>query len=140
MRRLVILHVEDNREDALLLVRACEVAGLPAEFHDVTDGAEAMAYLAGEGSYADRTVNPLPDLVILDLRMPGVSGLEFLRWVREGGFKRLPVLVFTISRNEEDREQALAAGATAFYAKPLGFDALVRLAETFAQATRPPAN
>lgn len=134
MRRLKILHVEDNREDALLLARACKAADLPADFFEVRDGADAVKYMKGESMFSDRKKNPFPDLIILDLKMPGMNGFDFLRWLRrESDFKQLPVLVFTESRQEQDRERASAEGATAYFAKPVEFEALVRLVESFKQ-------
>ncbi|HYG24097.1 MAG TPA: response regulator [Verrucomicrobiae bacterium] len=134
MRRLIILQVEDSYEEAVLLARACQAAGLPAEFHEASSGADAISYLLGEGAFADRTQHPLPDLIVLDLRMPGMNGIEFLQWARRHPrFKEIPVLVFTVSREPGDREIALEHGASGFYVKPFGFEALVRLAESFAQ-------
>ena len=73
MRGLIVLHVEDCPDEALLLSRACAAANLSAEFHNVTGGSEAVAYLNGEGRYADRAENPLPNLIILDLKLQGMS-------------------------------------------------------------------
>src|ERR1051325_3959265 len=104
MRRLAILHIEDNQDDAFLLSKACDLAGLPADFYEVPGGAEAMSYLKGEGAFADRKKFPRPDIVILDLKMPRMDGFEFLRWLRgEAGYSSLPVFVFTQSELEADK-------------------------------------
>jgi CheY-like chemotaxis protein len=132
MRPLKILHIEDNEEDLILFERACEAAGLPAEFHPVRDGFEAVAYLKGGGPFADRTKHPLPDLIVLDLSMPGMGGFDFLKWLRqESELSSLPVLIFTVSANADDKARALAEGATGYFIKPRDFEGLVRLTESF---------
>jgi CheY-like chemotaxis protein len=134
IRRLIILHVEDNFEEVRLLHRACEAANLAADFHEAPGGLEAVAYLKGDGDFADRKRHPLPDLIILDLKMPGMNGFEFLQWLRqEPEFRTLPVLVFTALSTVEDRARALAEGASGFFMKPPDFPALVKLAETLRQ-------
>jgi CheY-like chemotaxis protein len=134
MRPLRILHVEDCEEDLALFGRACEVAGLPVEFQRARDGFAAVAYLRGAGEFADRSRYPLPDLVVLDLKIPGMGGFDFLKWLRqEPGLSSLPVLVFTASASPEDKARALAEGATAYFIKPPDFETLVRLTESFRQ-------
>ena len=132
MRPLRILHVEDSQEDTILFGRACDAAGLPAVFHSAGDGSQAMAYLKGEGEFCNRDKHPLPDLVILDLNLPGMDGFDFLRWLRESEIS-LPVLVFTISGSAEDRARALAEGAAGYFVKPTDFETFVRLTESFRQ-------
>jgi two-component system response regulator len=125
--------VEDSEEDLILFGRACDAAGLPAVFHPAKDGSQAVAYLKGEGKFSDRQQHPLPDLIVLDINLPGMDGIDFLRWLRqESGFS-LPVLVFTVSGSAEDKERALAEGAAGYFVKPKEFETLVRLAESFRQ-------
>lgn len=132
MRPLKILHIEDLEEDAVLFTRACEAAGLPAQFRRVRDGFEAVAYLTGAGEFMDRAQYPLPDLIVLDLKMPGMGGFDFLNWLRkEPGLASLPILVFTVSDSAEDKARAIEAGATGYFTKPRDFETLVRLAESF---------
>ena len=133
MRPLRILHIEDNEGDALLFKRACEVAGLSAELHLVRDGAEAMAYLQARGDFARCEQHPPPDIVVLDLKMPGLDGFDFLKWLRNSRaiFSSIPVLVFTNSRSPEDRSRALREGAAGYFVKPMNFETLVRLTESF---------
>src|SRR5205823_373692 len=127
----IILHVEDNQEDITLLTQACGVAGLPADFHGVSSGNDAVAYLNGDGAFADRARHPLPDVIVLDLRMPGMDGFEFLRWLRtESGFRGLPALVFTQMATVADRTRALAEGATGYFLKPVDRESLERLTES----------
>jgi CheY-like chemotaxis protein len=97
MRPLKILHVEDNKEDLILFGRACDAAGLPTVFHPVEDGFRAVAYLKGEGDFQDRNRHPFPDLIILDLNLPGMDGFHFLKWLKDESGMSLPVLVFTVS-------------------------------------------
>jgi CheY-like chemotaxis protein len=131
MRPLTILHIEDSEEDLILFQRACEAAGLPAVFHPVLDGPAAVAYLEGKGEFADRSKHPLPDIIILDLNLPGMNGFDFLKWFREESGLSVPVLVFTVSGSVEDKARAMAAGAAGFFVKPKEFETLVRLTESF---------
>jgi len=131
MRPLRILHVEDSEEDLILFGRACDAAGLSTVFHTVEDGHQAVLYLKGEGEFRDRNAHPFPDLIILDLNLPGMDGLDFLNWLKADSGFHLPVLVFTISGNVEDKAKALAAGAAGYFVKPKDFETLVRLAESF---------
>jgi two-component system response regulator len=139
VRRLRVLHVEDNPEEAALLARACEVAGLPADFSGVPGGKEAIAYLKREPPFADASANPFPDLIVLDLRLPGMSGIQFLQWLRrDSTYSRMPVLVFTHARNAEEKARALAEGATGFFVKPPDFESLVKkMAEYMKQYMKP---
>ena len=131
MRPLRILHVDDSEEDLVLFSRACEAAGLSCIFHRVEDGHQAVAYLKGDGEFRNRTNYPFPDLIILDLNLPGMDGFDFLHWLKHESGLSLPVLVFTISDNIEDKVKALAAGAVGYFVKPKDFETLVRLAESF---------
>ena len=131
MRPLRILHIEDSEEDLILFGRACEAAGLPAVFQSVEDGQEAVSYLKGEGEFRDRNRHPFPDLIVLDLNLPGMGGFDFLEWLKHESGLSLPVLVFTVSGSVEDKSKALAAGAAGYFVKPKDFETLVRLAESF---------
>lgn len=131
MRSLKILHIEDCEEDALLFGKACEIAGLRMDCCVVRDGSEAVEYLKGAGDCVDGAKNLLPDVIVLDLNMPHMSGFEFLKWLRrQAQFEALPVLVFTVSERMEDKERAIAEGATGYFVKPLDFESLVRMAES----------
>jgi CheY-like chemotaxis protein len=129
---LLILHVEDDENDAILFRKACERAGLPAQICRVESADHAKAYLAGEGEYTDRAEYPLPQIIVLDLKMPRVDGFEFLKWLRHTEvFAKLPVLVFTASISREDKSRALAEGASSYFVKPASFEALVKMVEGF---------
>jgi CheY-like chemotaxis protein len=126
-----ILHVEDDSNDVLLFQHACEKAGLGCNLQAVTDGAEAIAYLSGADNFGDRQRHPLPELVLLDLKLPRVNGFEVLDWIRKADqFRRLPVVVFSSSNHEADVIRAYDAGANSFVLKPVDFNALVDVART----------
>ncbi|MGV3774447.1 MAG: response regulator [Verrucomicrobiales bacterium] len=126
-----ILHVEDDPNDVLLLQRAFKKSNVAASVHAVNDGDKAVAYLSGVDAFQDREKYPLPNLALLDLKMPRKSGLEVLQWVRsQPELKRLIVVVFTSSKHDEDINRAYDYGANSYLVKPVGFDALVQLVKT----------
>lgn len=131
---LLILHVEDDENDAILFRKACEHAGLPAETFRVDAADHARSYLLGDGIYSDRVRYPMPQIIVLDLKMPRMDGFEFLKWLRhEERFSGIPVLVFTASISREDKSRAIAEGASSFFVKPSSFDALVKMVAGFGQ-------
>jgi CheY-like chemotaxis protein len=116
----LILIVEDNDNDALLLQRTFAKVGVPNPRHLVKDGEAAMSYLVGLGPYHDRQKYPLPGLVLLDLKMPGLDGFEVLGWIRHHqDLKDLRVVVLTASDEIRDVNQAYRLGANSFLVKPL---------------------
>ncbi len=128
MSHPTILQVEDDANDVLLFEQACRKAGLTVPIHRVSDGDEALAYLRGQGPFADRDEHPLPRLVLLDLKMPRVSGFEVLAWLRrQERFRRLPVVVLSSSNHESDVKRALELGVNSYLVKPVQFDALVEV-------------
>jgi CheY-like chemotaxis protein len=138
---LLILHIEDDENDAILFLQACERAGLPAEIHRVVDADDAKSYLCAQGGYMDRSVHPMPHIIVLDLKMPRVDGFQFLKWLRgQEGFGGLPVLVFTASVSLEDKSRAFAEGASSYFVKPASFDALVKMVEGFKTSRNPGLN
>ncbi|MFA0745554.1 MAG: hypothetical protein LASZOEIN_002365, partial [Candidatus Fervidibacter sp.] len=115
----VVLLVEDSDDDAVLLHRQLQKVGVDVQLQVVSDGEEAIRYLAGEGEYADRDKFPLPSLVFLDLNLPRKSGLDVLAWVKEQpSLHRLPVVVLTATEDEGAIREALALGANHYIAKP----------------------
>ncbi|MGO8679224.1 MAG: response regulator [Limisphaerales bacterium] len=119
MRSGTVLYVEDEEFDALFMHRAFERMGLEGSLKVVEDGQEAIDYLAGKGVYADRRAHPLPAVVLLDLKLPVVSGFEVLEWLREQPeFKSLPVVIFSSSAQPEDQARASELGADDFVQKP----------------------
>ncbi|AEG94212.1 response regulator [Ramlibacter tataouinensis] len=126
-----ILLVEDNPDDVLLIRRAFRRSGITTPLSVVGDGDAAVAYLAGEGPYADRSLHPLPRLVLLDLKLPCRSGLEVLAWIRgRPAFSGLVVVVLTSSSESRDLERAYALGVNSFLVKPVEFDRLLDMVKT----------
>ena len=122
----LVLVAEDNPDDALLLRRALEKAGIRARLKIVSDGEEMLLYLEGRGAFANRTTNPLPSLVILDLKMPRKSGLEVLAWMGENpDLSVVPTIVLSASNLEADVRAAYNLGANTYFVKPTTFEELV---------------
>ncbi len=127
-RARTVLNVEDSDDDSLLLRIACRSAKVAFSFQVVEDTDKAIAYLKGEGAYADRAQYPFPDLVLLDLKLPIKPGFEVLAWTRaQPRFQRLPILVFTASLNEGDMVQARQLGADDYLVKAGGLTGLQEL-------------
>ena len=117
-----ILLVEDNPDDVLLITRAFYRAGLKCQIQNVGRGEDAITYLQGGRPYANRLRFPLPDVVLLDIKMPGMDGFEVLRWIRrQAEFSRLCVVMLTSSDQIRDVNQAYQLGANSFLVKPLDF-------------------
>jgi CheY-like chemotaxis protein len=124
----VILLAEDLESDVLLLQRALRQARIVNPVKVVNDGEQAIAYLKGEGKYADRAEYPVPSLLLLDLKMPRLGGLEVLSWAQnQPGLKDLRIVVLSGSRELEDVNRAYQLGAHTFLVKPTEFDQLVAL-------------
>lgn len=124
-----ILLIEDDPEAAELLRLALEKAGLRRPLRVLRDGDAAIAYLAGEAPYEDRAENPVPCLLLLDLKLPRKSGLEVLAWMRSRiNTRPLPVVMLTSSSESGDIEEALRLGIRAYCVKPADFQDLKKLA------------
>ena len=127
---LKILLAEDNTDDVFLLQEAFKKAGAPSLLYRVADGIEARAYLQGEGVYSDRTVYPLPDVLLLDLNMPRMNGFEVLKWVRQHPHcSRLVVHILTASPREADVQRAYDLRANSYLIKPTRVDDLIAFAK-----------
>jgi CheY-like chemotaxis protein len=126
----VILLVEDNEDHVLLIRFGFQQANLVNPLHVVRDGDEAVAYLSGEGKYANRAEYPLPSLVLLDLKLPRRNGFEVLEWIRkQRGLSSLRVVVLTTSDEIRDINRAYALGANSFLVKPVDFRDFVQLSQ-----------
>jgi CheY-like chemotaxis protein len=117
-----VLVVEDNSEDVELLQVAAKVAPDAVVFHIVRDGEQALAYLQGEGPFANRQAHPFPQLVLLDLALPGMDGIEVLSWIRQQPeLSSLQVFVWTDSGDPKALDRAIKAGANRFVPKSVSF-------------------
>ena len=124
----VILLVEDRDDDITLLLRSFQKVGITNPIHVVKDGEQAIAYLSGTGAYSNRDDHPLPDLVLLDLKMPKVDGFEVLQWIRTNRqLSTLRVVVLTSSDDIRDVNLAYRLGANSFLVKPADLNGFVEL-------------
>lgn len=121
-----ILLVEDNPDDELLTLRAMKQNKIANVIVVARDGAEALDYLFGTGAYAGRESSPLPGLILLDLKLPKVDGLEVLRRLRDDKrTKLIPVVILTSSKEEQDRLSGYQLGCNSYVRKPVDFTAFV---------------
>ncbi len=124
----VVLNVDDCSDDLMLAQYACADAAVSFDLRSVDSGDKAIAYLQGSNEYSDREQFPLPDLVLLDLTMPGKSGFEVLAWIRSHEpVNKIPVIIFTGSVHAKDRLQAMELGADQFWVKPANYELLEQL-------------
>ena len=132
---MVILVVEDRKDDVVLIRDAFRKAAVKNPLFIVRDGAEAQAYLEGTGKYRQRAEFPLPNLVLLDLKMPKMDGFELLEWIRNhSAFKALRIVVLTSSQDIYDVSKAYELGANSFLVKPhdfMNFTAMMRTLGSF---------
>jgi CheY-like chemotaxis protein len=123
-----VLYAEDEDNDAFLMQRAFIKACVTNPLRVAGDGPTAIRYLAGTGEFSDRTANPLPCLLLLDLNLPRQSGLEVLKWVRERAeFADLPVVILTSSSQDRDIGSAYQLGANGYLVKPASSEKLIDL-------------
>jgi CheY-like chemotaxis protein len=138
-----ILMVEDNPSDIELTKRALKGQNILNNITVVEDGQVALDYLYGRGMYSDRNIKQMPTVVILDLKMPRVNGLEVLEQIRsDPRTKRLPVVILTSSQEEEDIIKSYDLGANSYIRKPVDFnhfaDAIVQLGLYWLVINEPP--
>ncbi len=124
-RPAVVLHVEDDPGDRDLLEIAFARSSRNIVLRSVPDGEVALYYLDGKGIYADRSLYPLPDLILLDLKLPRKSGFEVLKWIRDhSALCELPVIILSSSAQPKDTERARQNRASDYFVKPVSFDEL----------------
>lgn len=124
----VILLVEDNPDDELLALRAFKKNNLANEIIVTRDGAEALDYLFGTGTYAGRDLSVIPQVILLDLNLPKISGLEVLHQIRTDERTRLiPVVILTTSDEPHDRLESYSLHANSFIRKPIDFDQFINV-------------
>jgi CheY-like chemotaxis protein len=113
-----ILYAEDNPDDVMILKIAFRRAGISTSLRCVDDGELAIAWLKGEGVYADREQYPLPDVLILDLKMPKKTGFDVLEWLRgSNNLEDLPAIILSSSDDPRDMERAAKLAATKYFKK-----------------------
>jgi two-component system response regulator len=119
----IILLVEDNADDEVLTLRALKKNNIRNEVVVARNGVEALDYLFGTGTYAGRNLNIVPQVVLLDLKLPKLDGLEVLRRLRANeSTKLLPVVILTSSDEEQDRFNSYGLGANSYVRKPVDFN------------------
>ena len=140
----MILVVEDDENDLMFLKRAMKEVGVTNPIQVATDGQKVLDYFQGTGKFANRLEFPLPCLVLLDLKLPYVMGLDVLTWIRaQPQFKSTIVIMLTSSRHTKDIRTAYQLGANAYLVKPADLDALEGMTRTLndfwlTQNTPPP--
>ena len=123
-----IMLVEDNHMDVELLLEAFRETRPGNKVHVVHSGEEALDYLFGRDAYTDRTAHPLPDLVLLDLKLPGVDGHEVLRQIKDApNLKRLPIIILSSSQENGDRARCYGYGANGYLVKPASFSGFLNM-------------
>jgi len=126
-----ILIIEDESADAALLLRGFEKAQVLNPVVHLTNGDDALRYLAGKGEYSDRKKHPLPALMLLDLKLPGMTGIQLLQWMRvQGEIKRIPVVVLTSDENPDTINAAYDLGANSYLVKPGNAAEINRMVQT----------
>jgi CheY-like chemotaxis protein len=131
IKEFTVLLVEDDINDIFLVKRAFKMAQLANPLQVVTDGEEATHYLSGQDKYADRETYPLPKLIVMDIKMPRMTGFEVLEWIKhDGRLRRIPVVIVSSSDRHQDIDRAYELGANAYMIKPVNYRAVERLFES----------
>lgn len=131
MKATPILLVEDNEDSVLLVRHAMRKAAITTALEVVTSGEQAIEYLRGTNGFADWSQFPLPCIVLLDLKMPGMSGFDVLKWIRQQpGLRALRVAMLTSSDMPSEIKMAHDLGANIFLTKPVGLERLVQIMKT----------
>jgi two-component system response regulator len=126
LKEVEILLVEDNPNDVELALRALKKHNLTNKVHVVKNGAEALEFIFGTGAYAGRDVNNKPKVILLDLKLPKVDGLEVLRRIKsDERTKVIPVVVLTSSTEERDIIESYQLGVNSYIVKPIDFDKFI---------------
>ncbi len=123
-----ILLIEDNMHDAELAIRALEKHHLVNQLIHLKDGAEALDFIFAEGAFANRDKKIIPKVILLDLKMPKVNGMEVLKKLKNDDFfKRIPIVILTSSKEDPDIQTCYDLGANSFIVKPVKFDEFVKV-------------
>ncbi|MBW4891241.1 response regulator [Mucilaginibacter sp. HMF5004] len=123
MNDIEILFAEDSADDALLTMRALKKSGFLNRVHHVKDGAEALDFMYCQGTYSKRNSQEKPKLILLDLKMPKISGMEVLEKLKtDPNFQSIPIIILTSSKEDPDIQKCYALGANSYIAKPVESD------------------
>ncbi|HSC68931.1 MAG TPA: response regulator [Cellvibrio sp.] len=130
-QKLIILMADDDADDRLLAREAMHESRVLNDLHFVEDGVQLLGYLRGDGEFHDRIRYPMPGLILLDLNMPKMDGREALALIKsDPRLCRIPVVILTTSKAEEDKMKGCDLGAVSYITKPVTFSALVELMRT----------
>jgi CheY-like chemotaxis protein len=133
-RKLIILVADDDLTELQLLRRSINRDGAAVGLHEVHDGEEAIHYLTGEGKFADRKTHPFPDLLLLDLKMPKVDGVQVVKWLStRPDCRHLPVVMLSGSGLEKDVKAAFSHGVSTYFSKPTDFKTFQKLVRILIQ-------
>jgi CheY-like chemotaxis protein len=123
-----VLYVDDNPNDRFLVERACRNGPVSFLLKTTNSGTAAIRYLSGDGGFANRTENPFPNLILLDLKMPEMDGFQVLRWIRTNpSTQMIPVALFSASLIPGDAAKSYAEGANYFIVKPSALTTLIEI-------------
>lgn len=127
---LNILLIEDNPDHAELVMRSFQEHRVANSIHHVTHGEEALQYLFRQGNYADPATSPRPHIILLDLRLPRIDGLEILKTIRAAPeIRNIPIVVLTTSQAEQDVARAYSGHVNSYLVKPVDFESFTRMME-----------
>jgi len=130
-REAKILLVEDNKMDIELTLDAFRKYRIGNDVQVVRTGEEALDYMLGHGEYGDRGKHPIPDLVLLDLKLPGLDGIDVLKEIKQRpGIRRIPIIVLTSSNDEGDRVMSYDHGANSYLVKPVDFEGFLEVVKS----------
>jgi CheY-like chemotaxis protein len=142
-QKITVVIAEDDEDDVMLLENALEAIACEHVVRIVRDGRELLDYLKGEGKYGDRKRYPFPNVLLLDIKMPRLSGLDVLRWLsKHPECSVMPTIVFSASEIEGDIKLAYELGASAYFVKPMAFQNLKEILrsmfEFWGKCVKPP--
>jgi CheY-like chemotaxis protein len=136
----IVLLAEDNADDAIFIKRAIRKAGASVSLQIVGNGEEAVSYLLGEDSYSDRERYPFPALIVTNMKMPRMNGLELLTWIKQQpSLKHLPVLVMSSSEDADEMSKVAALGGSSYFVKTSSLGALTEVVKRM-MSFLPPLN